>query len=119
MKILADTKTFKVINDTAACMYDAASGFPGGDRYGLSSQIRRTAVSMTTSVAESCAAARREDMLHLLRSACTKLRSLQYQIGLAQRLGYITERKFALCDRKAVEADSTLKEQISQIGSSL
>lgn len=81
MKILADTKTFKIIDDVAACIYDAASGFPGGDRYGLSSQIRRTAVSMTTSVAESCATVRNEDMLQLLRSACTKLRSLQYLIG--------------------------------------
>ena len=74
---------------------------------------------MTTSVAESCAAVRNEDMLHLLHSASAKLRSLHYQISLAQRLGYITDRKFALCDRKAVEADTTLKERINLIGSAL
>ncbi|MBN1757005.1 MAG: four helix bundle protein [Chitinispirillaceae bacterium] len=113
MKITANTQVFSVIDEMAALIYHTASRFPGSDRYGLSSQIRRTAVSMTTSLAESYTAIKNEDIRSSLLSAYNSLRSLHYQIGLAQRLGYIDERHFAVCDRKAAEADNTLKHQLS------
>ena len=94
MKITADRKVFSVIDDVASLLYSTASKFPGGDRYGLSTQIRKTAVTMTTSVAESYSAVRDEDILASLRSARNSLRSLHNQIGLAQRLGYIDDLRF-------------------------
>lgn len=119
MKILSDRSIYKTVDEFAAHIYNAASKFPHDDQYGLSSQVRRTAVAMTTSVVDSYTAVKSEDILIALERAYSSLRSLHYQIGLAQRLGYIDERRFSVCDRKAAEADEALTIQIGSLGNSV
>ena len=103
-----DRRIFKIVNDAAELMYKTASKFSKDDSYGLSTQMRHTAAALTVSVAESCITAKSEDVLETLEQAHHSLRLLQYQIGLALRLGYIDERRHEICDRKAEEADRVL-----------
>jgi four helix bundle protein len=113
--ITFDRKIFKIVDDVAELFYATASRFNHDDRYGLSSQMQHTAVAMTSAIAESCTAAKSNDALKALEHAHGSLRSLQYQIGLALRLGYIDERRHAVCDRKAVEVNRVLTVHIGAL----
>ena len=71
-------------------VYEATRGFPREERFGLTSQIRRCAVSIPSNVAEGWGrgtAAERRQFLRVARgSAC----ELETQLVLAEQLGYLS-----------------------------
>jgi four helix bundle protein len=69
----------------------ASSSFPVEERYELSAQLRRAALSVPTNIVEGSARYHRRETLHFLRIAWGSLQEVGYFIHVAKRLGYITE----------------------------
>lgn len=59
--------------------------------YGLSSQIRRAAVSIPSNIAEGQARKSTAEFLHFLSIAQGSRAEVETQTLIAQRLGYVTE----------------------------
>lgn len=70
-------------------IYRYTRGFPKEEMYGLSSQIRRAAVSIPSNIAEGHCRSRGE-FLHHLSIAQGSLSEVETQIEIAKRLGYLT-----------------------------
>lgn len=70
-------------------IYQATKLFPDEERYGLSSQMRRAAVSIASNIAEGAARKSRQEFLQFLHIARGSLSELDTQVTLAIRLGYI------------------------------
>jgi four helix bundle protein len=68
----------------------ASTTFPSDERYELTSQLRRAALSVPTNIVEGIARSHRRETLHFLQIAWGSLQEVGYFIHVARRLGYIT-----------------------------
>ena len=81
-------KAFEMADELAILIYSITNGFPKTERYGLTSQMRRAAVSVPSNIVEGCARESQAEYLRFLEIAFGSLRELDYQYSLAKRLGY-------------------------------
>ena len=70
-------------------IYRQTAGFPKEERYGLTSQIRRAAVSIPSNIAEGAGRNSPRELLQFLGVTCGSLAELDTQLELAVQLGYM------------------------------
>jgi four helix bundle protein len=85
--------------DLAVAVYEATASFPRSEIFGLSSQLRRAAVSVASNVAEGSARRTTREFIHYLYVARGSLAETQTQLLLSRRLGYLDEARFLELDR--------------------
>ncbi len=103
---------FKLADDVAVLVYMLTSGFPRDELYGLTSQMRRAAVSVPSNIVEGCARESQTEYLRFLEIAFGSLRELHYQFGLSKRLNYCTDIETSECESKIIEAEKVLNSLI-------
>jgi four helix bundle protein len=67
-------------------VYTATAAFPTEERYGLAPQIRRSAVSVPSNIAEACGRESQKDARRVLNLAFASACELEYQLFLAYDL---------------------------------
>lgn len=73
----------------AESVYRATAGMPREELYGLTSQMRRAAVSIPSNIAEEQGRRTDGEFVHLLSIAHGSIRELETQVTLASRLRFI------------------------------
>ena len=72
----------------------AKQRFPADERYELTSQIRRAALSVPANIVEGIARYHPKERLQFLRTASASLDETRYYVHVARRLGYLTDELF-------------------------
>jgi four helix bundle protein len=75
-------------------IYKVTKYFPKEELFGLTGQMRRSASSIPSNIAEGCGRNSNPQLAHFLQIACGSCSELQYQIILSKDLFYITEEVF-------------------------
>ena len=101
-------RAFELADEVVLLIYRATREFPKEEMYGLTSQMRRAAVSVPSNIVEGCARESQAEYLRFLEIAFGSLRELHYQLGLSKRLGYSDEHEISNCESKIVEAEKVL-----------
>ncbi len=76
----------------AQCIYELSESFPKAEIYGLTSQMRRAAVSVPSNIAEGAARFSSKEFAQFLNIAGGSLSELDTQVEIAARLGYLSEQ---------------------------
>ena len=101
-------RAFELADEIAMLTYIETRNFPREEIYGLTSQMRRSAVSVPSNIVEGCSRESQTEYLRFLEIAFASLRELHYQSGLSHRLGYFTANSFANYDAKLIETEKVL-----------
>jgi four helix bundle protein len=101
-------RAFEMADELAMLVYQVTVGFPKEELYGLTSQMRRAAVSVPSNIVEGCARDSQADYLRFLTMAFGSMRELHYQIGLSKRLGFLRSQDSSLIEPKIVETEKVL-----------
>jgi four helix bundle protein len=101
-------RAFILADELAIIIYSITFKFPKEETFGLTSQMRRCAVSVPSNIVEGSARESQTEYLRFLEIAYSSLRELHYQFGLAQRLGYIQEPKVSRTEIKLTETGKVL-----------
>ena len=96
-------------------VYKASSGFPKQEMFGLTSQMRRSAASVATNLAEGCGRGSDPDFRRFLQMAMGSASELDYQLLLAHDLGYLTHQEHAELGRSVVEVKRMLSALIGKL----
>lgn len=96
-------------------VYDLAKKFPKEETYGLSSQVRRAAVSIPSNIAEGQARNGSAEFKNFLWIASGSRAEVETQLTLAHRLEYISENE----SDKALELSNEIKRMTHSLISKL
>ena len=89
-------KAWELADALVISIYAITKSFPKEETYGLCSQIRRSAVSVPSNIAEGAGRNHKKEYLNFLYIAKGSLAELDYLCCLSQRLGYISQIDY--CD---------------------
>jgi len=106
-------RAFELADEVALMTYKFTSSFPREEQFGLTSQMRRAAVSVPSNIVEGCGRQSEADFLRFLDIAYGSLREVQYQSTLATRLGFVSED--AELNARLTEASKVLASLIRSI----
>jgi four helix bundle protein len=86
-----DLVVWRKAHQLALCVYGVTSDFPPSERYGLTQQFRKAAVSIPANIAEGFKRRGRGDKARFLNIAQGSLEECRYYIILARDLGYLPD----------------------------
>lgn len=100
-------------------VYEATKSFSKDELYGITSQIRRCAVSIPSNIAEGYGRKSTKDYVRFLEIALGSLYELQTQLEISVNLKYITELKFQQINDNSREIERMLSSLIKKVEGSL
>ena len=102
-------------DDLAVEVYCLTKSFPKDELYGLTSQIRRAAVSVSANIAEGSVRNHKNEYRQFLFIAKSSLTEVEYYLHLCKRLGYIDGASYQKCSQLQQEAAKVLQGLIACI----
>ncbi|MFH2138740.1 MAG: four helix bundle protein [Candidatus Omnitrophota bacterium] len=87
-------KAYEVASKLVLFIYQATKNFPKDEMYGLTSQLRRAAVSIMANIAEGASRQHKKDYLNFLYIARGSMAEVECLIQLANELGYVEDLIF-------------------------
>ena len=108
LRSFRDLEVWKRSMVLAERVYQATAGFPREEGYGLTSQLRRAAVSIPSNIAEGQSRNSTGEFLQFLGMARGSLAELMTQVDLAGRLGYLPPERLENLESLATEVSKML-----------
>ena len=101
-------RAFELADALVLSVYSATKTFPKDEQFGLTIQLRRSAVSIASNIVEDCARSTQADYIRFLDMAFGSVREVEYQLSIAVRLGYLPEEVAAKVTQQADETAKVL-----------
>lgn len=96
-------------------VYRLTSAFPRNEEFGLTSQIRRSAISIPSNIAEGCGRETQAELVRFLWIASGSASEVEYQLKLAYDLEYIQINVYQKLSRQIDEIRKMLTGLIKSI----
>lgn len=112
IKHFTDLHAWQIAHEFVLSVYKITKKFPEDERYGLVSQMRRAAVSITSNIAEGFGRTKKHDKQHFYVFAKSSLAELQSQLLVARDLKYVKVDLFDDLYDKSKHSDILLKKMI-------
>ena len=101
-------EVYRRAKDLVKAVYRSTGTFPPEERFGLTNQIRRAAVSVASNIAEGQGRLSRKDQAHFSQMAYSSLLEVVCQADIARELGMLEESGLHEIERIAASVASML-----------
>ncbi len=119
MRNFRDLKVWGKAHDLTLAVYPVTRGFPKDELYGLTSQIRRSCVSIEANLAEGCGRNSGGEMGRFVLIAMGSASELECHLLLAKDLGFVSQAEHARLQDRLTEVRRMLSALSRTIRSSL
>ncbi len=99
-----DLDAWKLGHELVLDVYKHTKAFPKDEFFGLTNQMRRAAVSVTSNIAEGYGRNTAKDKAHFYVISKGSLLEIQNQLQVAHDLGYVSSETFDALDKKLERA---------------
>jgi four helix bundle protein len=100
---------------SSLAIYKHTACFPREEVYGLTSQIRRSCISIAANIAEGCGRSGEPELGRFLQIGLGSASELEYHLLLAADLGYLSESVHQKLATKVVEIKRMLASLIQKL----
>ena len=97
-------------------VYKHTRSFPAEERFGLTSQLRRSAASCPSNIAEGCGHEGERELARFLGIAAGSASEAEYQLPLARDLTYLPDETHRELDAQVNEVKKMLNSFIGKLG---
>jgi four helix bundle protein len=108
MRDYKNIKAYQLADNLVMEVYRITKSFPREELYGLTSQLRRAAVSVPTNIAEGASRKNKREYLHFLYISRGSIAETEYLLHLSSKLEYLDNKGYEDTDRLREEAAKTL-----------
>jgi len=118
MKILKDFRKLNVWEKAhllVLSIYKETKKFPKDELYGITSQIRRSAVSIPTNIAEGCGRGSDADFARFLQISMGSACEVEYLLLLTYKFQYLDNKSYTLLMDEIVNVKRMLTSLINKI----
>ena len=103
MKTHKDLDVWKRSLEFVTDIYKISRNFPKEEIYGITSQIRRSAVSIPSNISEGAARSSDKEFAHFISISLGSIAETETQLIITRNLGYISEVDFNQLEIKLTE----------------
>src|SRR5207249_2202504 len=94
MRDFRELKVWEKTHDLTLAVYKATASFPRDERYGLTSQIRRSCASIAANIAEGCGRSGEAELARFLQIALGSASELEYHLLLTRDLAFLDRNDY-------------------------
>lgn len=117
MRDFRDLLVWKKAHELTMAVYRATTGFPREERFGLTSQIRRSCTSIPANIAEGCGRSGDPEFSRFLTIAMGSASELEYHLLLANDLELLSDTDHGELADKLTEVKRMLGGLIGKVRS--
>lgn len=103
-----DLNAWREAHKLVLMIYEETTSFPNQEKYGLTDQMRRAAVSITSNIAEGFSRRSSKEKYQFYSTAQASLTELQNQLLIARDVKYLAKEVFAKIANQSVMANKLL-----------
>lgn len=101
--------------DLATKIYEKTKTLPKTERYGLTSQMRRCSVSISSNIAEGAGRRSNKEFKHFLDVATGSCYELETQLIISKNLDYLKEESFKSLKAELIKIEKMIYNLIASI----
>ena len=115
MNSFRELKVWQKAMNLVTNIYTITTNFPQNEQFGITSQIRRSSVSIPSNIAEGFGRNTKNEFVRFLRISIGSLFELQTQLEISKNFNFITFEKFDNILSDSIEIEKMLKALIKSI----
>jgi len=108
-------KAWELADKLAIMTYKLTRSFPKTELFGLTSQMRRSAISAPANIAEGTGRKSQREFLQFLYISSSSLKELSYYIHISKSLGYLKSEDYEELHNLSEETSRVLRGLIKKI----
>lgn len=108
IKSFHDLRVWQEAHLLAVSIYKTTKRFPKEEQFGLTNQIRRAAVSITSNIAEGFGRETIKDRVHFYIMSLGSLNEIQSQLLVARDVGYFHDKNWLELENKIIIVNKML-----------
>ena len=109
MQDFTKLRVWRAADDLTVAIYSVTRSFPADERYGLTSQVRRSAASIAANIAEGCGRRTRKDVARFIQNAIGSASETANHLHLARRLDYLADTRHSELEAELIHVRRMLR----------